>query len=208
MPAKKGWIVYIDGAARGNPGPAAYAYLICHGDQVVAQKAETLGNTTNNVAEYRALIEALKEALRLQAERVEVRSDSQLLVEQMTGHYRVRSAQLRPLYEQAQELARRFAEIRFVHVEREDNRLADRLCNEVLDAAWRHMPATDTTQTRHTAPDRRTIEAPSRQHLVTALQAVLAEELPFLHLEVQRKIAEKLVQALEAQGVVCRTDGL
>jgi ribonuclease HI len=124
-----------DGGARGNPGPAALGYVLEADDgTVLAAYGETIGVATNNVAEYRALIEGLRRALELQVDEVEVVSDSQLLVRQMRGDYKVKNAALRRLYEEALDLAEGFEKVVFTAVRRERNELADRLVNEALDA--------------------------------------------------------------------------
>jgi len=127
--------VACDGASRGNPGPAGIGVQITDEDgSVVAEIAEGLGETTNNVAEYTAVIEGLARAAELGGTDVLVRSDSQLLVNQLSGRYRVKTAHLVPLHEQVRAQARRFERIRFEHVPRERNREADRLANEGVDA--------------------------------------------------------------------------
>lgn len=125
--------INIDGAARGNPGPAAYAYVIALEDGTRVEEGECMGQATNNVAEYTALVRALERALSLDAKKVHIRSDSELLVKQMTGLYKVKNAQLKELYDEAKELARRIPSVQIVHVRREQNSDADRLCNEALD---------------------------------------------------------------------------
>lgn len=128
---------YTDGASRGNPGPSACAYiLVTAGGEVVEERAVFLGLGTNNEAEYRGLIAGLAAAGRRGAGYVEVFSDSELMVRQMTGTYRVSSPRLRPLYDEAKILARRFREVSFRSVPREHPLIgkADRLCNQVLDA--------------------------------------------------------------------------
>ncbi len=127
--------VYVDGAARGNPGPAAYAFVIYHDGEPVLEDNGFLGRATNNVAEYTALVKALERAAELKATHLDIRSDSELLVRQMRGEYRVKNEHLRPLYEEASRLARRFEAVSISHVPREENREADRLCNEALDEA-------------------------------------------------------------------------
>jgi ribonuclease HI len=128
-------VVWCDGAARGNPGPAgAGAQLTTPDGEVVAEIAEGLGETTNNVAEYTALIRGLETAAELGAEDVTVKSDSLLLVNQLTGAFRVRTPHLQPLYERARELARGFPSVRFEHVPRDQNAEADRLANAGVDA--------------------------------------------------------------------------
>ena len=125
-----------DGGARGNPGPAAYAYVLETDDgTVLAAHGEAIGVATNNVAEYRALVEGLRKAAELGVDEVEVVSDSQLVVEQMRGAYKVKNARLRALWEEAQELADRLGKVRYTAVPREHNELADQLVNEALDAA-------------------------------------------------------------------------
>jgi ribonuclease HI len=128
-------IVNTDGAARGNPGPAGIGVRITTPDgSVVADIAEGLGETTNNVAEYTAAIRGLERASELGAEDVTLRSDSQLLINQLSGRYRVRTAHLVPLHRRARALASGFPTIRFEHVRRESNAEADRLANQGVDA--------------------------------------------------------------------------
>ncbi len=127
--------INTDGASRGNPGPAAFAYVINRVDQPPVEEAGCLGRMTNNMAEYTALVRALEHALRLGPQyRVIVRSDSELMVKQMRGEYRVKDDRLRALYDQACRLRDRFQHRpQFLHVRREQNTRADALCNEVLD---------------------------------------------------------------------------
>jgi ribonuclease H / adenosylcobalamin/alpha-ribazole phosphatase len=125
-----------DGGARGNPGPAAYGYVLETDDgTVLAAHGETIGVATNNVAEYRALVAGLEKALELAVHEVEVVSDSELLVRQMRGEYRVKNEALRELWEEAQDLARQVGKVGYTAVRREHNELADQLVNEALDAA-------------------------------------------------------------------------
>jgi probable phosphoglycerate mutase len=124
-----------DGGARGNPGPAAFGYVLEAEDgTVLAAHGEQIGVATNNVAEYRALIAGLEKALELGLDDVEVVSDSELLVKQMTGEYRVKNEALKELSLEAARLARRIGEVSYTAVRREHNELADRLVNEALDA--------------------------------------------------------------------------
>ncbi len=127
--------IHIDGAARGNPGPAAYAFIISQDGAAPIVEKELLGTATNNLAEYTALVKALERASRTGAERLVIHSDSELLVKQMNGLYRVKNPDLRVLYERAKELCERFKEVVFRHVPREENRQTDKLCNEALDEA-------------------------------------------------------------------------
>jgi ribonuclease H / adenosylcobalamin/alpha-ribazole phosphatase len=124
-----------DGGARGNPGPAAFGYVLEAEDgHVLAAHGEAIGRATNNVAEYRGLLAGLAKAAELGVTDLEVISDSELLVKQMQGEYRVKDETLRTLWEEASELERRFDRVRYSAVRREHNELADRLVNEALDA--------------------------------------------------------------------------
>jgi ribonuclease HI len=124
-----------DGGARGNPGPAAYGYVLETDDgTVLAAHGEAIGTATNNVAEYRALVAGLEKALELHVDEVEVVSDSELLVKQMRGEYKVKNETLRDLWDEASTLARRLRSVGYTAVRREHNELADRLVNEALDA--------------------------------------------------------------------------
>lgn len=136
MSAERSFIIYIDGGARGNPGPAGVGVRIETADDgtVLFQGGWFLGRATNNVAEYWGLVNGLARAAELQAQRVEVRSDSELLVKQMRGEYRVKKPHLRELYDQAWVLCRTFDEVTFTHVRREGNKDADRLANMAMDA--------------------------------------------------------------------------
>jgi probable phosphoglycerate mutase len=128
--------LFTDGGARGNPGPAAYAYVLETDDgTVLAAHGEAIGVATNNVAEYRALVAGLRKAVELGLGELEVISDSELLVHQMRGEYRVKKDTLRELWEEAGELADRIGKVRYTAVRREHNELADRLVNEALDAS-------------------------------------------------------------------------
>ena len=128
--------LYTDGGARGNPGPAAAAYVLEAEDgHVLAAHGEQIGVATNNVAEYRALVAGLAKAIELGLDDIEVVSDSELLVKQMTGEYRVKNAALVELSLEAARLARRLRRVRYRSVRRAQNELADRLVNEALDAS-------------------------------------------------------------------------
>jgi ribonuclease HI len=125
-----------DGGARGNPGPAAFAYVLEAEDgTVLAAHGETIGVATNNVAEYSALIAGLEKAHELGLRDVEVVSDSELMVKQMRGEYRVKNEALLELSLQAARLARAIGSVTYTAVRREHNELADRLVNEALDSA-------------------------------------------------------------------------
>lgn len=129
----EGTRLYIDGAARGNPGPAAYAVILQRPGQAPLSQAAPIGIATNNVAEYTALLEGLRLAAAQKVPRLEVISDSELLVKQMQGQYRVRHPDLQRLYQAVQELLPRFEQVTFTHVRREQNAEADRLVNAALD---------------------------------------------------------------------------
>lgn len=123
---------WIDGGARGNPGPAGFGVILEHAggrDEI----GGFLGNTTNNVAEYAALATLLGRALELGLTRLEVASDSELVVKQMAGAYKVRAAHLQPIFQGVQAMKRRIPHFRLRHVRREANRDADRLANRAID---------------------------------------------------------------------------
>ena len=125
-----------DGGARGNPGPAAYGYVLETSDgTVIDAHGEAIGVATNNVAEYRALLAGLERARELGVDDLEVISDSELVVKQMRGEYRVKNAALRQLSVEAGRLARQLDRVTYPAVRREHNELADRLVNEALDRA-------------------------------------------------------------------------
>jgi ribonuclease HI len=128
--------LFTDGGARGNPGPAASAFVLEAEDgSVIDARGEAIGVATNNVAEYRALLAGLRRALELGVDELEVVSDSELLVKQMQGEYRVKNEALRELNEEANFLERKLGRVRYKAVRREHNELADKLVNEALDAA-------------------------------------------------------------------------
>jgi probable phosphoglycerate mutase len=125
-----------DGGARGNPGPAAYGYVLEADDGTVLDaRGETIGTATNNVAEYRGLLAGFEAALERGVEEVEVISDSELVVKQMRGEYKVKNETLRELVDEAHALESRFRRVTYTAVRREHNELADRLVNEALDSA-------------------------------------------------------------------------
>lgn len=128
------WTLRCDGGSRGNPGPGALGYVLVDPSGLeVEARGETLGVVTNNVAEYRALIAGLGAAAKHRADPLTVCMDSELVVRQMTGEYRVKHAGLKPLYAEAALAAARLRSVRFVAVRREDNARADQLVNETLD---------------------------------------------------------------------------
>ncbi len=128
--------LFTDGGARGNPGPAAYGYVLeDEGGAVLAAHGEAIGVATNNVAEYSALVAGLEHAIRLGVRELEVVSDSELMVKQMRGEYRVKNAALREQSLRAASLARQLGSVSYTAVRREQNKLADQLVNDALDAA-------------------------------------------------------------------------
>jgi ribonuclease HI len=130
--------LFTDGGARGNPGPAAYGFVLEDEEGTVLEaRGEAIGIATNNVAEYSALIAGLRRAGELGVDELEVVSDSELMVKQMTGEYRVKNEALRDLYDEASRLERRIGRVRYRAVRREHNELADRLVNDALDAQKR-----------------------------------------------------------------------
>ena len=128
-------VLYIDGAARDNPGPAGIGIVIKHAGRIVAEIGEFIGPTTNNVAEYRALLRALEEAKARGAKAVEVRSDSELLVKHLKREYKVKSPDLSPLYLEANRLLTSFARYTVTKVPRGANAAADALANRAIDVA-------------------------------------------------------------------------
>jgi ribonuclease HI len=130
------WLLMVDGASRGNPGDAGCGAVIFDPDgETVRELSRYLGKTTNNVAEYAGLLMGLEEALKLGVKRLRVESDSELLVRQLTGVYRVKEPRLIELHGKAQELFRRFESHRIRHVYREQNKVADKLANRGIDEA-------------------------------------------------------------------------
>jgi ribonuclease HI len=128
--------LWTDGGARGNPGPAAFAYVLETEDGTVLDaRGEAIGVATNNVAEYSALVAGLSRALEAGIRELEVRSDSELMVKQMRGEYRVKNKDLQSLFLDASRAARAIGRVTYTHVRREHNELADRLVNEALDSA-------------------------------------------------------------------------
>ncbi|MDI6718345.1 MAG: ribonuclease HI family protein [Methanomicrobiales archaeon] len=128
------WI-YADGASRGNPGPACFAFVLVQGGAILFEGHGYAGVTTNNVAEYRAIIHGLMEAARQGGARIVVCSDSELVIRQITGEYRIRKDHLADLCAQVHSLSRRFEQVRFQHAPRTERYIqrADALCNRCLD---------------------------------------------------------------------------
>ena len=132
---KKKAIIHADGAARGNPGPAAIGATIKDEQgKLITSISQRIGNTTNNQAEYRAIIAALEKAVSLGITHVEVNSDSELVARQIKGSYRVKKAELKPLYQQVKQLQDSLEGFTITHIPREQNVEADKLANMALDA--------------------------------------------------------------------------
>jgi ribonuclease HI len=127
------WTIFTDGGSRGNPGPAAYAYVIKRPGVADIEGKAYLGSTTNNIAEYTGLVKALEHAKALGAKKLIVNSDSELMVKQMNGQYKVKNEGLRPLFQKASELRRAFELVTIKHIYRDQNSQADALCNEAMD---------------------------------------------------------------------------
>jgi ribonuclease HI len=126
--------LFTDGGARGNPGPSAIAFVICKVDETVVKKdGEYIGSTTNNQAEYRALEAGLKEAGKMGVKELQVLMDSELVVKQINGQYKVKNAELMPIYKNVKALADEFQKITFNHVPRALNKIADAEVNRILD---------------------------------------------------------------------------
>lgn len=134
--AEKEWLLMVDGAARGNPGEAGCGAAIFDENRALVKELSCyLGRATNNVAEYEALLLGLKAVLELGKKKVCIQSDSELLVRQLNGEYRVKDEKLKALFQKAIEVLRQFDAYRIVHVPRESNRAADRLANRGIDEA-------------------------------------------------------------------------
>lgn len=124
--------IYIDGAAKGNPGPAGIGVVILQDGRALKNISRFIGNKTNNVAEYTALIYGLQEALILRADKIRVWTDSELLSKQLKGEYRVKHENLKPLFEQIKHLTGGFGSFEIHHISREHNRGADKLANQAV----------------------------------------------------------------------------
>jgi ribonuclease HI len=134
--SRKPWLLMVDGAARGNPGEAGCgAAILDENGALVKALSRYLGRATNNVAEYEGLLMGLEALLQLGQKNIVVQSDSQLMVRQLNGEYRVKDEKLKVLFQRARDLLRKFGSYRIVHVRREMNQLADRLANRGIDQA-------------------------------------------------------------------------
>lgn len=184
-------ILYIDGASRGNPGPAAYAVVVESSDgSRLAGFSRCLGEATNNVAEYHGLLAALEFTLKNDYRRIQVRTDSELLALQIKGVYRVKSPGLKPLHDMARRMIARLESFSIRHVPREQNGEADRLANQALDAAGRAGEKPRTPSRVILAPDAQTTSPPEAlkpfHAAATYRQGILKphEQLPLLEDEV------------------------
>ena len=166
--------VHIDGGSRGNPGPAAWAFVIARLGLPPVEEAETIGTATNNVAEYTALVRALEAATDLGLKRIAVLSDSELLVKQMNGEYRVKHPDLIPLYEDARELVKEFDSVAISHIRREFNKRADALCNEAMDKQMGKAAkpaASHSASTGPKPPKKAVSDGPVREDAIAILQS-------------------------------------
>ena len=165
--------VHIDGAARGNPGPAAYSLILRRPGLPTIEEAEPIGKATNNVAEYTALVRALERASELGVKALAVFSDSELLVKQMNGEYRVKNPDLQELYQEAQALRKRFDRVTLTHVRRAENADADRLGNQALDGKRRKRESEEAEATPAAPPRvRGGAPEPLEEEAVALLNAV------------------------------------
>lgn len=173
-------VVEADGGSRGNPGPAGYGAVVLDAatGEVLVERAEGIGVTTNNVAEYQGLIAGLRAAAELGAESVDVRMDSKLVVEQMSGRWKIKHAALQPLALEAQKLARGFARIRYEWIPRARNSHADRLANEAMDAQAGIEPRGKAPKAEPVPPTRWTgaTGTPTRMLLLRHGQTALSVE--------------------------------
>jgi ribonuclease HI len=185
-PSAAAFRMNIDGGSRGNPGPAAYGVVIRDGSgELVAKLKKYIGRMSNNVAEYYGLIAALDYAQSHKIRALRIESDSELLVKQMRGQYKVKSEDLRPLFERAKKMSQGFDSFRIDHVYREQNREADALANEALDVAEGVVLATPAakkaeapsakTEPASAKPEPRRVQARFRSGVLYLLEDV---ELP------------------------------
>ena len=129
--------IFIDGASRGNPGPSGIGIVFCDDrNNVVKKLFKFIGNATNNVAEYSALIYAMQEALIDRYNDVKIKSDSELLTKQLTGEYKVKNDNLRPYYDMFHHIARGFDKIEIISINRDNNSIADKLANKAIDSRF------------------------------------------------------------------------
>lgn len=206
-------IVEADGGSRGNPGPAGYGAVVWTADRntVLAERKQAIGRATNNVAEYSGLIAGLEEAAKLGASEVDVNMDSKLVVEQMSGRWKVKHADMAPLHQQATGLSTRFDRVTYTWVPRAKNSHADRLANEAMDAAAElEAPAGEVKTEQHSNPAGWTGArgAPTRFLLLRHGQTELSVERRYSGrgnpalTDLGRRQAEAAAQFLAAKGDV------
>ena len=130
-------VIYTDGGARGNPGPAAIGFVIYEGNKIIQQKGEYIGKATNNFAEYMAVVKALEEAKRLNPEVIHFYLDSNLVVQQLNQKYKIKNEDLGKLFIKIWNTRQSFKKVTFSHIERSKNKLADKLVNQALDREQR-----------------------------------------------------------------------
>ncbi|MDY3553057.1 reverse transcriptase-like protein [Gemmata sp. JC717] len=201
--------MHIDGASRGNPGAAAYAVVLARPGLPVVEEADTIGTASNNVAEYTALVEGLGLAAELGVKKLQVFSDSELMVKQMAGAYKVKNEDLRTLYEEACRLRKQFESVTITHVRREQNKRADAIGNEALDGRPRkrgqsplpaHSPLPDDgAGTRPSPASDAPVRADAVQCLTDAANHWAAKGLKGLPPEA---VWEQLWSLLEEAGVL------
>ncbi|MHA2225087.1 MAG: ribonuclease HI family protein [Candidatus Hodarchaeales archaeon] len=135
IPENKLLTIYTDGASRGNPGPSAYGFIFLIGEKIIHQKSSFIGDQTNNQAEYRAMIEALSEARKMTRGKVELFSDSELVINQINGIYQVKKSHLQILWDQVVELKSEFLEVKLTVIPRDNKwiKQVDKLCNRSLN---------------------------------------------------------------------------
>jgi ribonuclease HI len=153
--------MHIDGASRGNPGKAAYAIVLARPGLPVVEEADTIGTASNNVAEYTALVEGLTLAHELGVKKLQIFSDSELMVKQMNGEYKVKNEDLRGLYEEACRLRKQFDKVTITHVRREQNRRADAIGNDALDGKPRKRGASEEVEREGSRSEEKKTVAPS-----------------------------------------------
>lgn len=135
-------IFYIDGASQGNPGPSGIGIVVCDiNGNPIENISEYIGENTNNIAEYNALIYALQEGLVRKADAITINTDSELLVKQLNGEYRVKDEQIKRLFKQAQRLLKGFKRVQINHIERDKNKGADKLATKAVDVATKAKPS-------------------------------------------------------------------
>jgi len=136
--------IYIDGASKGNPGPSGIGVVLCKGGETIRNVHAYIGEATNNIAEYNALLFGLREALNLKAQKVTINTDSELLYRQIKRIYKVKNPNISKLYDQAVELIGSFKEVNFNHIPRKNNKGADKLANLAIKGA-KKFPAGSKT---------------------------------------------------------------